>query len=141
MPNIRSIQDISQKWSDVTQTKSQYYSAGVSNAKNDWATNTAGAAPAWAAGVNEAVANGRFGSGVAKAGTAKWKANTINLGVSRWPQGVANGKASYANGFGPYAQVIQNTTLPPRGPKGSPQNMQRSSAMASALHQAKVGGA
>jgi hypothetical protein len=48
-------------------------------------------------------------------------------------------KDDYAKGFGPYANVIAATTLPPRYPKGDPRNIERVSAIAQALHQEKVG--
>jgi hypothetical protein len=137
--NIRDIGSIAKKWSDVTSTKAQYYQAGVQSPKNDWATNTAGAADAYNQGVQAAISRNAFAQGVTRAGTGKWKTNTLNLGVQRWPSGVQNGMTAYQAGFGPYLDVLKGITLPPRGAKGSPQNLNRSAVVANALHMAKVG--
>mgnify|MGYP003394326613 CR=1 FL=1 len=140
MPAIMPVGAIAAKWSQVTPTRSEFYKQGVTNPKNDWASNTENALTAWQQGIQNAMTNGSFVKGVVAAGTAKWKNQTINLGVPRWGQGVQVAGPAYQAGFSKYRDVIANTTLPPRGAKGSPQNAQRSQAMAAALHSAKVGG-
>ncbi len=46
--------------------------------------------------------------------------------------------AAYEEGFAPFRTTIANLTLPPRGPKGDPKNINRVSAVASALHKKKL---
>ncbi len=94
------------KWSQRAQAAGPDYSAGVKNPRRDWAQDTVASADAWAAGVQQAVADGRFSRGVQSAGTPKWQNAAVNKGVARYPTGVAQGGPAYAQGFGPYLQVI-----------------------------------
>lgn len=136
----KDIGTVAAKWSQRAQGASADYGNGVKTSTKDWAGLTAAAAPAWEAGVQAAVGNGRFAKGVTKAGTQKWQAGASGKGAQRYPQGVAGGAANYANNFGPMLQVIAGVNLTPRGPRGSPSNIQRVSAIADALHAAKLRG-
>lgn len=139
MPAVKDISTVATKWSQRAQAAGADYTAGVKNPKNDWAGNTAAASSAYEQGVQQSVANQRFQKGVTKAGTAKWQAGAVNKGAQRYPQGVAQGSSNYQNGFGPFLQAIGGITLPPRGPKGSPNNYARVQAIGTALHTLKVG--
>ncbi len=130
---------VAAKWSQRAQAAGPDYQNGVKTPRRDWAQNTSAAADSWSAGVQQAVADGRFGRGVAAAGTPKWQNAAINKGVARYPTGVAQGGPAYTQGFGPYLQVIASLTLPPGGPKGSPNNYLRSQAVGTALHNKKIG--
>lgn len=138
MPKIKSLARSSEKWARQSQTAQPEYKAGVEQTTKDWAENTAAAADNYAAGVQKAIAEDRFSKGVAAAGTSKWRSNTLTKGPARWSQGIADSRPAYETGFAPYRTVIENTTLPPRGPKGSPQNIERVAVMAAALHKAKL---
>ena len=140
MPAIKSSAEIAGKWGRVTPQRSQDYQAGVTSPKNSWQEKTSAAEPSWIQGTSEAASRGSFGRGVVKAGDAKWKRKTLDLGVQRWPDGVRKSEADFQTGFNPYRDVIQNTTLPPRGPKGSPTNNERARIMAQVLHETKVRG-
>lgn len=115
------------------------YSAGVKSPSKDWATAAGAAEDAYKQGVTAAAARGAFGKGVAAAGTAKWQANAVNVGAGRYPQGVANANSAYQKGFGPHLQALQSITYPPRGPAGSPSNLQRVQIVADTLHRIKIG--
>jgi len=136
----KDIGAIAAKWSTRAQAAGPDYTAGVKAPRRDWAQNTGAAADSWGAGVSQAVADGRFAKGVAAAGTPKWQAAASSKGAQRYPTGVAGAQPAYSNGFGPFLQVLQNLTLPPRSPRGSPNNLQRVSAIDSALHAKKIGG-
>lgn len=136
----KDIGTIASKWSTRAQAAGADYSAGVKSTTKDWAGLTVAAADNFAAGVSQAVADGRFSKGVTAAGTGKWQAAAAGKGAQRYPTGVAAGQASFSTGFAPFLQVIQNVNLPPRSPRGSPNNIQRVSAITSALHQKKVSG-
>lgn len=126
------------KWSRNAQNAQSDYQDGVSNPRVNWDTATAAAASNYEAGVTKAIANKSFAAGVKKAGHAKWQQATLSKGPARFAEGVRSGQDAYTAGFQPYATVIQNTTLPPRGPRGSAGNYQRSQAMGQALNAAKV---
>lgn len=136
----KDIGTIASKWSTRAQAAGPDYTAGVKNTQKDWAGLTAAAADSWGAGVSQAVSDGRFAKGVTAAGTQKWQQSAASKGAQRYPQGVAGAQGNYNSGFAPYLQVIQNVSLPPRAPRGSPNNIQRVSAVDAALHAKKVSG-
>ena len=136
----KDISAISSKWSNRTQAAAPDYTAGVTSTTKDWAANTTASSDSWQQGVSQAAANGRFAKGVTAAGTDKWRAAAKTKGSQRFAQGVAAGTAAYVAGFTPFLAVIQNTQLPPRSPRGSPNNIQRVTTLAAALHSKKISG-
>lgn len=140
MPAIRSVSEIAGKWGSVTPQRTAYYEQGVERPLNDWETNTAAAEDAYSQGVQRAAAEGRFGRGVAEAGTEKWRRKATTVGVQRWGPGVQVAEDDFSRGFSRYRDVIEATTLPPRYPRGDPRNMERSATMARALAAARLQG-
>jgi hypothetical protein len=136
---VKDAATVAAKWSARAGAAGQDYAKGVTNTQKDWATDTAAAAPAWAAGVQQAAGNGSFAKGVNAAGTAKWKNKAANVGAARYPQGVAAALQYYQTGIGPVLQVLQGVNLPPRGPKGDPGNIARVTAVTTALRKLKTG--
>jgi len=140
MPKIRSIAEIAAKWGDVTPRREAYYRHGIESPKKVWVEEASAASDAWREGVTAAAAEDRFGKGVAAVGQEKWKKGALEKGVKmgRWREGVAIAKDEYAKGFAPYRDVIEAITLPPRGPKGDPRNIERVSIVTAALHAKKL---
>ena len=138
MPEIATPSQIADKWARVTPARQVDYIDGVRTPRRDWADATAGAEENFELGIQNAIANKSFGKGVRRAGTDKWKTRTTEKGPGRWSQGIGLAKSDYEAGFAPFRNVIANLTLPPAGPKGSPQNIERARIMAAALHQAKL---
>jgi len=136
---VKSADAASKKWAARAGAASADYAAGVANPRVPWATATAAAANTWATGVQTAVANGQFAKGVGNAGN-KWSTNAAGKGAQRYPQGVSQGTPSYMAKITPVLQVIAGVTLPPRAPKGDPSNLNRVSAIDTALRAAKVAG-
>jgi len=140
MPEIRSVSEIKEKWLRVTQARADDYRKGVANPKKDWEAGAKAAEPAYEAGVTAAIGRKAFGRGVSEAGTAKWKKKAEELGTARFGPGVAAAGPDYEKGMGPVVDTIRATSLPPRGPRGDPANIERVRVMADALHRLKVGG-
>ena len=138
MPKVRTGGD--KRWVDRASIASDTYKQGILNPRRDWAQATAAAADNQALGAQAAIADGRFVKGVQKAGSAKWSAKAINLGGSRFVQGVQAGQNDYATGIKPYLDVIEATSLPTRYPKGDPRNIDRVSVLNKALRAKKTGG-
>lgn len=115
------------------------YKDGVAAAGPAWQQNTGAAEGNYEQGVQSAIANKAFAKGVAKAGPTKYVNNATNLGAGRYGPGVANAKDAWSKGVQPYLDTLKSLNLPPKGPRRSPQNMQRAAAVASALAAAKVG--
>lgn len=138
MPPVKGIQRISDKWRRQSETSQQEYEEGVRNPRADWQERTSAAAQSWQQGIQAAIQNNRFQAGVRLAGNEKWQRRSVELGPSRWAQGIQVSGQAYEDGFAPYRTVIERVQLPPRGPKGSPQNIRRVEAIATALHNEKM---
>lgn len=139
MAAIKDLSATVAKWQQRAGAAGADYGKGIAGTTKDWATNTALASDSWNQGVTQAAGQGRFAAGVRKAGTDKWKSNATSKGVQRYPGGVQLAGPAYQAGFQPYHDKIASTTLPPRGPKGSPNNLARVQAIADALHRQKTG--
>ena len=140
MAAIKSIADISKKFISVTPQRAAEYEDGVKNPKKDWEGATIAAEGNFEAGVQKAVANKSFGKGVKKAGKAKYLKGVVEKGVSRWPVGVALSEDAYAEGFGPFRDIIERVQLPARFARRDPRNLLRVAAISKALGEAKERG-
>lgn len=138
MAHIKDMNRIVEKWKRVAATAGEEYRQGIQSPRADWATETKAAEPRYEAGIAASVGRKSFGKGVSKAGTSKWQEMSLKKGPTRWTEGINVSGDAYATGFAPYAQVISSTTLPPRGPKGDPANIQRVAKIAKVLHDEKV---
>lgn len=138
MVAIKSTSESASKWARRAGNAGPEYEAGVRSPRKDWAAETKAAEAAYEQGVQKSISEKRFGKGVENAGTAKWQQNAIEKGPLRYQQGVALAETAYQEGFDPFRQVIANTTLPARGPKGDPKNIQRVAIIAKNLHDAKL---
>lgn len=141
MTEIQDLAKIRDKYARVAPTRVTDFAEGIQNPRRSWEQSTKAASDAYAQGVQQAIGEGRFETGVAKAGDAKWQRKTQDVGVQRWAPGIQASLQDYETGFAPFHAVIARTTLPPRGPKGDPRNIERVAVLARALNAAKVGGA
>ena len=138
MAEIKPMSRVAEKWGANSALAGDSYREGVGSPRRSWSAAAAAADDARRQGLAEADARDAFKTGVQAAGDTKWKANSTILGPARYRQGVANAKPAFAAGFSKYHGVIAGVTLPPRGPKGSPENLERVRVIADALHAAKV---
>lgn len=138
MAAIRPIEQASGRWSRRSAAAAPDYQTGVQNPRRDWAAAAAEANTVYQQAVTQAAAQGRFAAGVRKAGSAKWQQMSVQKGPGRFAEGVQISAEEWAKGFTPYHQAISAVTLPARGPRGSPQNIQRVAAIATALNQVKT---
>lgn len=136
---VKDTASIATKFRTRAAGAAQDYANGVASAGADWEQGARAGEANYEQGVAEAIAQKRFGKGVSAAGQAKYVDNATKLGAQRFPQGVANAEGAYARGVQPFLDTIKSINLPPRGPKGSPQNQQRADAVAKALRMKKTG--
>jgi len=122
------------KWKSKVAAAGPDYLDGVTNPKADWQTETSKAEGSYEQGVTAAIGRKSFGKGVARAGTAKWQANAISKGGTRWTAGVALAEDEYRSGMSEVISTIEATALSPRGPKGDPKNYDRTRQLGTALH-------
>jgi len=137
-PTIRALGSVASKWKRRAGSAGEEYTTGVQSTSKDWAGAAGAAEGAYKQGVTTAANAGRFGKGVARAGTAKWKANASAKGPARFAQGVEMAEGDYQKGFAPFHEAIGRTDLPQRGPRGSESNYGRVSGIGKALHQLKT---
>lgn len=113
------------------------YVTNASAAGGTWVANTAAAEDNFAAGIQRALAAGNFGKGVTKAGAAKYTGQINAVAGPRFGDGMSKAGPAWAKGFGPIAASVSSVDIGPRGPRGSPQNKQRASAMSDAFMAAR----
>ena len=114
------------------------YKDGVTGAGGRMEAAAKAAEPNYEAGVTAAIARKAFGRGLNGAG-AKFEKNATTLGPQRFAQGVQNAGDAWGSGVQPYLDRLKSLDLPPKGPKRSPQNQQRSAAVQLALGALKEG--
>lgn len=137
---IPPITDIATKWKTITPTRVADYERGVRNPRADWLISTANAASRWVTAMQMQSTWQAWGLGVNNCGTTGWQSATIAKGIPRWGPGVTASGNKYQNSFAPYRDCIANLDLPPRGPAGAPQNLERVRVIAEALHNLKLTG-
>jgi len=134
MPQIASVNDIGSKYERRASTAGPEYSEGVARSSDEeWAAATSDAEDTWSQGVQEAAQNGAFQRGVQNTNKS-WQQRASDVGANRYQQGVQASVEEYEAGFAPYRDLISNTSLPPRGPRGDPGNYDRVRQMGQALH-------
>jgi hypothetical protein len=130
---IKDVATLANKFATRAAAAQADYKTGVEAAGGEWEANTAASEGTYQAGVQEAIAAGRYAKGVRASGAAHYVRRASELGSQRFVGGVQAGKDRWAQNTAPALQVIAGLTLPPRGPRRSPQNQQRSAAVATAL--------
>lgn len=135
---IKGIGEIASKFVRRASTAGEEYKKGV-RAAQDWQGPTAAAADNYAAGVTQAVSDGRFEKGVSRVSNEEWKRKATEKGGANYGLGIRSAEADFQSGYAPYRDVIAGLNLAPRGPKGSPENYERSRAVGEAQHNAKQG--
>lgn len=115
------------------------YAAAVANAGPTWAAATKAAEGTYEQGVQQAIAQKRFGAGVNQTSQNKFQTRASGVGPSRYSTGVNGAADAWATGTQPYLATLASLTLPARGVKGSQQNIDRVKAVADALRAKKLG--
>ena len=139
MAEVKTVSRIREKWTRVTPQRTEDYKLGVQSPRRDWEKSASAAKETHKAAMIAAAAADSYGKGVTKAGTGKWQARALQKGPGRFAEGVMVGGDDYEKGFAPYRDEIEKTVLPPRFPKRDPRNIQRVSAIATALAKKKTG--
>jgi hypothetical protein len=138
---LKSMADIAAKWARRASAAGPDYEAGLRAPKEDWATAAKNAEPAYEAGIQDAVSRKAFGKGVTKAGTEKWSRKALAVGPARYGPGVTAATPDYTTEFSPYRDALERISLPVKGRKGDPANIERVRTIATALRSIKTGGA
>jgi hypothetical protein len=114
------------------------YEEGVSSVSDsEQQQATLDATQAWADGVQEAINNGSFSSGVQNP-TDSWQTRTLEVGRTRFTNGVQDAGNSWQEGFQPVADALEQLQLEPRGAAGSSANRSRMNQVFDELSQLDV---
>jgi hypothetical protein len=135
----KPIADVATKWASRASAAAPEYQKGLQSPSKDWATEAKAAEPAYQAGVQDAISRNAFGKGVSRAGSEKWSRKALAVGPGRYGQGVTAGTQDYTTDFGPYLDALGRISLPTRGKRGDPANIERVRTIATALHSQKTG--
>lgn len=139
MPKTRGLEKAAAKWRDRVAVAGTDYEEGVKAPRTDWKAASKEAEKRYEEGVQSAMKDKRFGSGVDKAGTEKWQRKTVELGARRWPEGVRAAEGDFKDGMAKVITAIEGATLPPRFPAGDPRNLERVKAITEAVRKAVKG--
>ncbi len=137
MPKVKPLADIAAKFVRRASTAGEEYRQGIQRV-GDWQQSTAAAADNYESGIQAAIANERFQKGVSKVSNEEWRSKAIAKGGANYGSGVRLAEKDFADGYAPYRAIVENVTLPPRGPKGSPENYERVRMIGEAQHSARV---
>lgn len=137
--DIKPLGKIAEKWAKRASAAGPDYKEGVLTTPKDQAGLAIAAAPAYEAGVTEAIGRGAFQKGLQEAGTAKWKKKASEKGSRRYPEGVRDAEPEFQSGFAPMHAALSGLTLPPRGLRNSSENYERSRIVGNTLHEVRVG--
>lgn len=132
MPVIKPLNQAADKWSRRSSVAAPDYADGVRGKSSYWEDQSKRSEGAYKDGVSKAAAAGRYGKGLTGKG-GKWQEGVLRKGVGRYPEGVNLGMPHWQSGFQPYHQFLETLTLPARGARRSPQNLQRVQVVAQGL--------
>ena len=126
------------KWQNRTAVASTDFLVGVQQPRRSWEARTTAAASTFQTAVSNPAIKTKFEQGVKRAGTQRWQARAAQVGPARYVEGTAAAVDRWQGGFKPFADALCALTLPPRGPRGATQNLQRVQAVATALNQVRL---
>lgn len=136
--SIGSATDIAKKWVDVTPGRVAYYAAAVKDAGPAWETNALNAGNNYKTAISAVDIAKRFIGGIKKAGASKYSRKAVELGVPRFPTGVAAAEDDFNVGFSPYRDVLDGLEVPDRKPRGDLSNYKIGEKIGDALFKKRI---
>lgn len=129
---------VANKWSARAQGAVNDYAAGAASPKQSQSASAIASADLWQQAVTGPGAKSAFTSGLSKAGDQGWLNGVNTKGKARYAGGITAGMTKFQTNIAPFLQAIAGVNLPPKGLRGSAQNIQRVAAIAAALHSLKL---
>ena len=126
-------------WTGSAGKASTNYQQGVEAYNGDWAGATTAQQATMQSNWLASISNGSWAAGVNAVGTNGWKSKTVAK-MANYGVGFQAGASSYGSAAAKLQPFLVNAvaSLPPRGDINA--NLQRSAALAMALHQASTTG-
>lgn len=138
MPKTKGVARTVAKYLDRVRVAVNAYKEGVANPKNPWEQAASSAAGSWKQAIQEAAGRGAYEQGIARAGESKWRSAADQKGAARFTPGVEFGKPFFERAIGDVLGTIEGVALTPRGPSGSPGNLDRTRQIDDALRAFKL---
>jgi hypothetical protein len=135
---MKSAQSVAEKFVQRASNASGDYVKGASETSKDQSQLAIAGKANWAAGVQSAITGDRYAKGLTKSGKAGWLRGVSQKGANRFAEGVSVSSGKYATNSGKYDTARNAAASAPRGPKGSPANLQRVGLVVNALRATKV---
>jgi len=137
MVNVKDLNSSADKLERRGQQAQQDFTEGVENTTDsEQQEATLNSTDAWEQGIQDALNNGSFESGVRNT-SKSWQAQTLENGARRFAEGVGNAGDTWQDSFEEFANELESLSLQPRGARGSTANFERSRAVGEALHNAR----
>lgn len=138
---MKSASQSVQKWQQRAGQAVGDYEAGARSTTKDQAAAAIAAKGNYVAGIQASISKGSYEKGLGRSGKQGWLAGVTEKGVQNFGTGVgaANSAQKYTENSGRFDSARNAAASIARGPKGSPANLQRVTAVANALRAAKVG--
>jgi hypothetical protein len=136
MPKTKGVQGTVDKWQRRAAVAQPDYVAGVQNPRQAWDVGAKAGEANYKTAVTTAANAGRYGQGISRVGNQKWVDGATKKGPGRYVEGVQLGGANFQDRISQVLSTIEGVSLPPRGPKGSPQNYGRVTPIGEALRRA-----
>ena len=128
------------KWQRKASAATEDYRAGVETPRRSWKEAVLAAADAYYAALQNVINQDLWRKALAGISEDEWKRKAIELGVRRYADGVRANADKYAKKMSKVLAILKELTLPPRGPRGDPKNLDRVRVIMEALHKAKIEG-
>jgi hypothetical protein len=128
------------RWSTRAASAAPDYLAGSQQTTKDQSAAAIAAKGNYAAAITASIARGAFEKGLQRSGKAGWLAGIQQKGEQNFSTGVSTPRAqsAYVTNSGKFDSARNAAAGLARGPRGSAGNLQRVTAVANALHAAKV---
>lgn len=115
------------------------YIDGCETTKKDQAELAIQAEEIFESALQESFGRHAFSNGLRKSGHAKWRAKSVKKGGRNYAPGVRDAGPEFQEGFSPHHAALEAIDYPPRGPRGSPQNLERVRIENETLHKIRIG--
>lgn len=136
---IKPIATILKNWVEGARAATSRYIDGIRSPRTPWRSATLAAVEVYNAAILEAIANNMFSKGVSAVSDIDWGSAAEIKGAPRYAPGVSAGVGKYQLHFEPYVKALGALTLPPRGPRNSPQNYDRVKIIGETLARIRTG--
>lgn len=123
---VRSADEAMKEWERVAPGAVPKYVRGIKSPKRNWHAATRAAKEIYVAAIQAAIARDAFGKGVDDSSDAEWEEMALTKGATNYPGGIRAGVVKYGRKIAPVLAHMERIDLPPKGARGSPEQIARS---------------